>query len=201
MVKSVDESSAGQCTTGHVLRGGGASARVRPWPGANDVAHLVTLDLRSGLHPAVLRSWLHQLSELGYTHIRTGAIRPAQRGPYDALGFIPAQELALLQYDARLSGTPRVPLHLPPTGVRIRRGRPADAGLLAELDRHAFPAGWGLDTEGVLDAIRATPSSRIAVAVRWGESISDRMPLGYAISGRGDAPRTCNDWLSPPRRA
>ena len=185
MVKSVDEPSSGQRTTGHVLRGGGASARVRPWPGSNNVAHLVTLDLRSGLHSAVLRSWLHQLSALGYTHIRTGAIRPAQRGPYDALGFTPAQELALLQYDTRLTGTPRVPPHLPPTGVRIRRGRPSDAGLLAELDQQAFPSGWGLDAEGVLDAIRATPSSRIAVAVRQGDSISDRMPLGYAISGRG----------------
>ncbi len=134
---------------------------------------------------AVLRSWLSQLATLGYTRIRTGAIRPAQRGPYDALAFVPAQELALLQYDGHLTGTPRVPPHLPPTGVRIRRGRQSDAELLADLDCLAFPKGWGLDADGVLDAVRATPHFRIAVAVRHGDSVSDRMPLGYAVSGRG----------------
>ncbi len=185
VVKSVDDPSTVSHSGAHVLRGGGAAARVRPWPGSPRTAHLVTLDLRTTLHPAVLRSWLHQLGDLGYTRIRTGAIRPAQRSPYDALGFTMAQELALLQFDSHLAGTPRVPAHLPPTGVRIRRGRPSDAEALAELDRHAFPPGWGLDADGVLDAIRATPYHRIAVALRLGDAIGDRMPLGYAISGRG----------------
>ena len=185
MVKSVDDSPTVPPAGVRVLRGGGAAARVRPWPDRSDVAHLVTLDIPQGLHAVVLRSWLNELSALGYRSIRTGAIRPAHRGPYDALGFVVVQELALLQLDNRGDGPVRVPAHLPPTGVRLRRGRPSDAEVLAVLDARSFPTGWGLDEAGVTDAVRATPQHRIAVAVRDHESISDGQPLGYAISGRG----------------
>lgn len=184
MVKSVDEPPTAPPAGLRILRGGGSTARVRPWPDEPERAHLIVTEPGPGLVTVILRSWMRELASLGFRSVRTGALRPAQRSPYDTLGFGVAQELALLQLDLQRR-TAMVPAHPAPAGVRIRRGRMTDAEFLGLLDTRAFPTGWGLDEPGVLDAVRATPHHRISVAVRAGQSIGDGMALGFAISGRG----------------
>ena len=82
--------------TPRILRSGGLSARVRPWPHEPTIAHLVTLDQQMPLPSVLLQGWLRELTDQGYERVRSGALSPAHRLPYDALGFTLAQELAEL---------------------------------------------------------------------------------------------------------
>lgn len=161
-----------------LLRGAGLVARVRPWPHEPSIAHLVTLDQQLPLPSAVLRSWLNQLSGDGYTRVRTGALAPSHRSPYDALGFTVAQELTLLHLDLRGSLARSVRDAGRASSVVLRRHRADELSVLARVDQSAFPPGWGLDAMGLLEAARATPSSRIRVAISHDEIV------GLAIAGR-----------------
>lgn len=161
-----------------LLRGAGLVARVRPWPHTPTLAHLVTLDQQLPLPSAVLRSWLNDLVREGYTHVRTGALAPSHRSPYDALGFVVAQQLTLLHLDLRSPIARRSRAAGRATTVALRRHHVVELPLLARVDASAFPPGWGLDASGLLEAARATPSSRIRVATAGGQVV------GLAISGR-----------------
>jgi GNAT superfamily N-acetyltransferase len=157
-----------------LLSGAGYSARVRPWPTAPTTAHLVLMDQRSAPPSSILRSWLNQLHDGGFQHVRTGAVHDEQRSPFTALGFESAQELVLLH--RAMNGNARPwRLRNPP----VRLARPDDLARLAELDSAAFPIGWGLDTVAITDAATATPRHRIAVV-----DDAQRRPVAYSISGR-----------------
>ena len=161
-----------------LLRGAGLVARARPWPHDPTLAHLVTLDQQLPLPSAVLRGWLNELSRDGYTHVRTGALAPSHRSPYDALGFTVAQQLTLLHLDLRGTSGRRRRREDRQATVSLRRHQAVEWPLLARVDETAFPSGWGLDASGLLEAAQATPSSRIRVATAGGQVV------GLAISGR-----------------
>jgi GNAT superfamily N-acetyltransferase len=164
-----------------VLRGAGLAARVRPWPHQPTLAHLVTLDQQLPLPSAVLRSWLNELVAEGYTAVRTGALAPGHRSPYDALGFVVAQQLTLLHLDVRRyrdrdrdrDGRPDAPFAL-------RRARPDELSSLSRLDEASFPPGWGLDPGGLTEAVAATPHARVRIAA----APRGRL-VGLAVTGRG----------------
>lgn len=140
------------------------------------MAQMVTLDLQTPPPAAVLRSWLAELERTGFQRVRTGAVSELRTSPYDALGFAVVQRLVLLHLD--LSG-PRPTRPGRAARPSARPARPADVGALAELDRRAFPPGWGLDETAVLDAADATPKSRVRMI-----DGPDGRPIAYAISGR-----------------
>jgi ribosomal protein S18 acetylase RimI-like enzyme len=172
------EVRAEQAHPTRILRGAGMAARVRPWPGTRDVAHVVALDQQGPPPVALLRSWLNDLRTEGYTSVRTGATAPTHRGPYDALGFTTIQQLALLR--ARLSEVAHRPRRASAEPeVRLRRARAGELVVLAAIDRAAFPAGWSLDAAAIAEAAGATPSQLVRVArTRHGTAV------GYAVSGR-----------------
>ena len=160
-----------------ILRSGGLSARVRPWPRQPTLAHLVTLDQQMPLPSVLLNGWLRELGDQGYERVRTGALSPSHRLPYDALGFTLVQELALLHLDLRRrrAGGPAATSR---DDVVLRRAKADELDALARVDEAAFPPGWGLDAAGLLDAARATPRSRVRVALVGGRI------AGIAITGR-----------------
>jgi ribosomal protein S18 acetylase RimI-like enzyme len=162
-----------------ILRGGGLVARVRPWPGDATIAHLVTLDQQACPSSAVLRSWMRHVAEDGYHRVRTGAVLPAHRPAYDALGFSVVQDLALLHLDLRLKIS-RPPHRASERSIRIRHMRADELTELACVDQAAFPAGWGLDELAITEAADATSSNRVRVVVAG----STGPILAFAISGR-----------------
>ena len=163
--------------TPRILRSGGLSARVRPWPHEPTIAHLVTLDQQMPLPSVLLRGWLRELTDQGYERVRTGALSPAHRLPYDALGFTLAQELALLHLDLRRA-RPGGQSIAARDRFTLRRAKMDELDTLSRIDEAAFPPGWGLDAAGLLDAAKATPRSRVRVASVDGRAV------GVAITGR-----------------
>lgn len=157
-----------------IFRGAGYAARVRPWPGAPTIAHLVTVDHGADVPASLLRTWLNELRRSGYEHVRSGALSRASCRGYEAIGFTPVQSLALL----RATLTSRRPSH--GRDVRLRKGNLDELEELAVIDRHAFEPGWGLDAISIEDAMHATPAHRLRVAV---DASTDEI-LGYAVSGR-----------------
>jgi GNAT superfamily N-acetyltransferase len=139
----------------------------------------VLLDQRGAPPSSVLRSWLTELYEDGYSTVRTGAVHAEQRSPFVALGFESAQDLVLLHCDVstvRIGAWRRAS---PSRPHDIRRARPGDLGALAALDTAAFPDGWGLDVHAITDAAGATAKHRVAVVDGL-----DGHPIAYSISGR-----------------
>lgn len=162
-----------------ILRGAGLFARARPWPGRPDIAHLVTLDQQRPVPSFVLRSWLNELLSAGYAQVRSGALAPAHRPPYEALGFRLAQELTLLHLDLRSDAGRAARQRERRRRAPTRAARSTELPVLADVDISAFPPGWGLDATGLSDAADATPASRIRVATDEGGGV-----VGLAISGR-----------------
>jgi ribosomal protein S18 acetylase RimI-like enzyme len=132
------------------------------------------MDQRSAPPSSVLRSWLNDLRDLGFHHVRTGAVHAEQHGPFVALGFAVAQDLVLLHRDMTAE---RRSWRL--TTAPVRRATPDDLDRLSTLDTAAFPTGWGLDVAAITDAASATQRHRIGVI-----DGKDRQPVAYAISGR-----------------
>jgi ribosomal protein S18 acetylase RimI-like enzyme len=157
-----------------LLRAGGFTARVRPWPGEPGTVHLVTVESTVSPSHAAITGWLNELAGAGVQVVRTGALGPTTQSSYLEMGFTVRQELALLTHS--LATVPALPR---PSGVRLRRATEADLVTLAMLDRRAFGAQWGLDVTGLVDACHATPSHRLRIAAT---RASD--PAGFAITGR-----------------
>ena len=61
--------------------------------------------------------------------------------------------------------------------MRIRRAWRRDRLAVLDIDRRAFDEFWALDSGGLDDAVRATPTSRFRVS-------TDGDVTGYAITGR-----------------
>jgi ribosomal protein S18 acetylase RimI-like enzyme len=159
-----------------VLRAGGAAVRVRPWPG--DTATAQVLPLPGGVLPSPqeVGRWLHGLTRLGYHRVRTAALGPHDQEPYREAGLDQLEELALL----RLVLDPTVP---PPARSLHRASKRAWARL-PDIDAAAFPAGWQLDQDGILDACRATPRHRLRVALDRVDPAGRPELIGYVVHGR-----------------
>ncbi|MCB0978430.1 MAG: GNAT family N-acetyltransferase [Acidimicrobiales bacterium] len=126
----------------------------RPTPTAHDVAlHLDGLRLRNT------------------ERVVTSALHRHELEPFLANGFVEHERLHLLRHDLL-----RCPALRP--DVPIRRGRRRDRDAVLALDARAFDDFWVLDSDGLDDAIHATPSSRFRVLGRRSESV-----LGYSVTG------------------
>lgn len=150
---------------------------VRPWPGEPERAHLVVREVRGLLLDiTVVRTWLAEVAGLGYHRVRTNALPLSAAEVLHGEGFRDAQRLVMLAHRTR-GAAPSAPIgQVRLRTVRVLGGRAL--GPVSSLDRKAFGEGWWLDEDGIVDALRATPSARLRTCSRDGHLV------GYAVTGR-----------------
>lgn len=144
--------------------------RVGPWRSDPDVGELAALVTSRPPRPESIAAGVDALVARGYRHIVTNALSPTEQEGYFANGFEVQERLHLLAHDLR-----QVPDA--PGSHRLRRARRRDRSRILEVDGAAFDPFWRLDELGLVDAISATPASRVRVG--------GGAPLvGYAVTGR-----------------
>jgi ribosomal protein S18 acetylase RimI-like enzyme len=153
-----------------VVRSGGWSARVSPWHGVAHTAHVVPFAGVPAPGADGLAAVLDELAALGFEHAVTTALAPPDQTPYLQAGFEPLERLHLLS--CRLDELSEVQGH-----AALRRPRRSEWAAMVDVDRRAFEPFWHLDGDGIADAVHATPSARLRVAVARGV-------VGYAATGR-----------------
>ncbi len=154
------------------LARGDDQLRIASWRGDAGTAYLTPARGRVTL-TAVERS-LDQLTRTDYREALTSALAPAEQAPFLTAGFAVHERLHLLVRS--LDELPEVE-HT----VALRRGRRGDRADLLAVDHAAFPPFWRLDGPGLDDAMAATPSARLRVALR---PDSEQGIAGYAVTGR-----------------
>ena len=173
-----------RATEAVLLRGSGASARVRPWPFRPEVAHLVILHQQQRLPSlADLARWGDEMLRLGYTAVRTGALAAAAGLRMESAGYTQAQELALLAHDDPGSSNPPGDAPSAPA-VRTSRLTERHHGLASAIDCAAFAPGWRLDVDAIGDVCHATPRHRGRLVHTPGTTAAPGRAMGYAITGR-----------------
>lgn len=156
------------------LNVGAARFRFGPWHDRPDIAYLVPLTPAASLRSDVLVRTRHILDERGFRHLYTAAVGYAERDALVRDGYSVHEELHLLRHDLRSPLPERLPRRARPG---LRRGRGRDHGAVLELDHKAFGPFWRLDCNGLEEALRATPISRLRVT-------DDDARSGYSITGR-----------------
>lgn len=149
------------------------SARVRAgsWRGSADLAYLVPLSGAATLTPRVLERIRARLRADGFTAVVTAAVGPSERDVFESDGFARHELLHLLRHDLTGLGA------APDRQLGIRRANRADRDAMLAVDAQTFEPFWQLDLDGLLESIRATPTTRVRVV---------RRPdvVGYAVTGR-----------------
>ena len=146
-------------------------AKASPWRGDRATAHLI-LSERVPKEPSTVESCLGPLRRHGYRSVVTTAIPPGDALAFVDAGFDVRERLHLLEHDLEQ-------ITEPPSAMRLRRAWRGDRDPVLQLDRLAFDDFWRLDSQGLRDALQATPSVRF----RIGESVEDRLSA-YSIIGR-----------------
>lgn len=144
----------------------GLQLRLGPWRGSSRVAYLAPLG--EPRRPAI-EAAMARLAARGFTEVITSAIAEPELDPFVGLGFVEHERLHLLAHD--LLGVQPVPWRA------TRRARPTDRSRVLTIDDDAFEPFWRLDTEGLTDALAATPVTRYRVTSERGRA------TGYAIFG------------------
>ena len=156
-----------------VLQWGWERARTGPWRGDGRVAYLAPLAPAGAPSVDFLQRCLEALAAKGFERVVTSALAPAEQRGFLAVGFEEYERLHLLSHN--LENVPRTP----DTALPMRRGRSADWPAVLAVDAGSFAPFWRLDTEGLREAIEATPVTRFRVAAprRSGDV------LAYAVTG------------------
>ena len=144
--------------------------RVGPWRSDPEIGELAAVVSTRPPRPESIAAGVEALTRRGYRHIVTNALSPPAQAGYLANGFQVQERLHLLGHS--LDHIPE-----PPVPHRLRRGRRRDRPRILEVDAAAFDPFWQLDEVGLLDAISATPSSRLQVEAA-------ARPDAYAVTGR-----------------
>lgn len=155
----------------HVFRWGRERARTGPWRGDRRTAYVAPLPDGPVLSADFVRRCVDHLAAGGYTRVVTGALAPHEQHAFLAVGFGVEEHLHLLSHDLRTLPAAR-------TKATLRRANSRDHAEVLTVDAAAFSPFWQLDRPGLLDAIRATPSTRFEVA-----EVDGRV-VGYAVTGR-----------------
>ncbi|HEX4866877.1 MAG TPA: GNAT family N-acetyltransferase [Acidimicrobiales bacterium] len=144
--------------------------RTTTWRGDPSTAQLVA---RGRPSTRALEDALAELAQSGFATVVTSALSPAEQAPFLDAGFTVHERLHLLR-----RGVERPPR--PPADVALRKARAEDRPQVLAVDGAAFLPFWRFDQAGLDDAVAATPSARMRVALRAG---ADEV-VGYAITGR-----------------
>lgn len=147
--------------------------RVSGWRGEATTAYL--LPTRGCPSAASVERSVRALVGGGYRAAVTSALGPAEQQPFLAAGFTLHERLHLLTRSVDDIPASRA------TTATLRRGRRADRAALLAVDGDAFTPFWQLDDDGLVDALSATPSARLRVAVH---PASRHEVAAYAITGR-----------------
>ena len=153
-----------------VLKGGGASCRVRTWSGDSTVAQLVLYQQRQLPTPDDLRSWIDALGGRGFRTVRTGALNARQADALEPFGFVPIQHLALLEH--------RAPQDVPRPIGNTDRLQITEHEAASAVDHAAFGPPWGLDPPAIDEVRNATHRHRARAMHQRGRLVA------FAISGR-----------------
>ena len=143
--------------------------RVRISANNGRVAHITPLVPTPKLQNTTLLDFLRTLQQNGVNQVFTSALRPREQAFFEELGFVVHEELLLLGHDFS------TPLNAPVK--KTRKGRRSDWNQMLEIDASAFSEFWRFDKPALLEAIKATPTSRIRVD-------ADNEISGFAITGR-----------------
>jgi ribosomal protein S18 acetylase RimI-like enzyme len=147
-------------------------ARARACPGDDTMAQIAILDGLAVPSPHHFHRWANELSALGFTSMRTGALSTRQALQAEQAGLHCVQELALL--DMPFPGTQPTPSH------RTRRMYTRDLVPAAAVDLAAFGTRWSLDASMLAEVRTATPMHRARVVRGTGSLPID----GFLVSGR-----------------
>ncbi|MGK2950039.1 MAG: GNAT family N-acetyltransferase [Acidimicrobiales bacterium] len=159
--------------TGHrTLPGAEGRLRVTPWRGDPAVAHLTPAWGRAT--SVSIDRCLTDLERAGYHRALTSALPVTDQAPFLACGFEVHERLRLLRRPIDRS------VRLPEPTADLRRPRSADRPAILAADAAAFPTFWRLDEPGLQEAMAATPSARLRVAL----APDQRTVVGYAVTGR-----------------
>lgn len=142
--------------------------RVAPWRVDSTVAEITSVTTSQPPKADSIQQALRLLAMRGYRAVVTNALTQVESRGYVAAGFTVHERLHLLAHD--LDNLPKPVLH------GTRRGRVKDRAAVLGVDASAFEPFWRLDERGLIDAITATPKSR--VRVNRGPKVS-----GYAVTG------------------
>lgn len=154
------------------LTRGDDQLRIASWRGDDTTAYLTPA--RGRVTSTGVERSLEQLTRTAYREALTSALAPAEQAPFLTAGFAVHERLHLLIRSLE---------ELPDVGhtVALRRRRHSDRDDLLAVDHAAFPPFWRLDGAGLDDAVGATPSARLRLAVRPG---GEPGVAGYAVTGR-----------------
>ena len=159
-----------------VIRIGREQVRTGPWRGDHRVAYLAPTAQQPAPSAEFIRRCLDLLAQRGFSRVVTGALSPLEQTGFLAAGFEVEERLHLLGHDLDALPESR------PVAVELRRARRADRDDVLAVDHCAFPSFWQLDSNGLDEAVGATPRTRFRIAERHP---SVNAPLtGYAICGR-----------------
>lgn len=147
---------------------GTARIRVRAWRGRADTAELAPTPAGAPSTSALVSEAVESAARAGFSHVVTPALPPTDWRPFTDHGFEIRERLHLLAHDLF-----DVPARF--SEVRLRRATRTDQRRILAIDAAAFDAFWTLDADALVDAVGATPSSRLRISRDEG---------GYALFGR-----------------
>ncbi len=152
------------------LRRGWARSEARPWNASHPEAHLRLI--RGG--SAFLEDCVNRLRDLGAPAILSTPLAMSARKAWEAAGFVPSIDLALLRLslDRDIPG----PDHL------VHRDREVSTAELLEIDMAAFASFWQFDGTAIAEALNATAKADLFVIADGAGGCT-----GYAIVGYGHA--------------
>ncbi len=144
--------------------------RIGSWRGQRTTGYVAPLSPPDRITRAGLDQVLRRLIRRGYLDVITAALTEHEQSFFHGAGFTVHERLHLLQHD----------LHGIASETTSRAGlRPArrwQHRALLDVDAHAFDPFWKLNRANLLEAIHATPSTRVTGSF-------DPKLIGYAITG------------------
>jgi ribosomal protein S18 acetylase RimI-like enzyme len=150
------------------LRFGDSWARIAPWRGGGDTAHIV-VGPGAGVSTTVVHGCVERARACGYEAMLTSAVGVAESDVFVEAGFSVRERLHLLEL--RLRAAPAAP------GLPLERASRRDRDAVLAVDDLSFDPFWRLGAGGLQDALTATPVTRYRVGR------SDRRVVAYAITG------------------
>ena len=166
MAETVNPGGASQKPS-HVLWNGSITVSLRSWPGDPATAFLVMTgahdDSRSLPSCDVVSTWLPEVAQRGYSHVRTSAVAPSMQRVLQDAGFKVCQELSLLRAITPLQIAPTrvsdLQLHtMHHFGGRLKESTRTK---ILNTDAAAFGPLWALDATSLRDALLATQRARL----------------------------------------
>lgn len=159
-----------------VIRWGREKARTGPWRGDGLTAYLAPVPNAPPPSAEFLRRCLATLASRGYLQVVTAALSPPEQDGFLAAGFSVREELRLLAMDLSADLAPA------PRALPMVRGAWRRREQVLAIDEVAFAPFWRFDHAGLVEALHATPSTRLRLAV---PPQRPRPPaVAYAICGR-----------------